>query len=116
MPKDDVDEDNIYYDKFRTSIDNNCKLIAFSGRYGVGKTSIINSILNKYRKSNIRITLGDYKNKEITINENNQIKKEDIELKILQQIVYTEKPSNLPLSRFKRIANISNLRVINYIL
>ena len=116
LPKDDVDEDNIYYDKFRTSIDNNCKLIAFSGRYGVGKTSIINSILNKYRKSNIRITLGDYKNKEITINENNQIKKEDIELKILQQIVYTEKPSNLPLSRFKRIANISNLRVINYLI
>lgn len=44
-PKYDVDEDNIYYNKFMTAVNKDCKIIAFTGRYGIGKTSIINSIL-----------------------------------------------------------------------
>lgn len=43
-PKDNVDEDNIYYNKFMTAVNKGCKIIAFTGRYGIGKTSIINSI------------------------------------------------------------------------
>ena len=117
-PKDDVDEDNIYYNKFMTAINRNCKIIAFTGRYGVGKTSIINSILKKLhnKPSEIRVSLGDYKNagmnNEHTIEEVNNIDINDIEIKILQQIIYTTNENKLPMSRFKRIKYISILRKI----
>lgn len=115
-PRNDVDEDNIYYNKFMTAINNDCKIIAFTGRYGIGKTSIINSILKKLhnRKNNIRISLGNYKNAK---SENKSAKDDepfidsnDIETKILQQIIYTTNENKLPMSRFKRIKYISRLK------
>lgn len=117
-PKDDVDEDNIYYNKFMTAINRNCKIIAFTGRYGVGKTSIINSVLKKLhnKPSEIRVSLGNYKsagiNNEHTIEEVNNIDINDIEIKILQQIIYTTNENKLPMSRFKRIKYISILKKI----
>ena len=54
-PKDDVDDKNIYYNKFMTAVDKGCKIIAFTGRYGIGKTSIINSIIKKLIKNQILI-------------------------------------------------------------
>ena len=117
-PRNDVDEDNIYYNKFMTAVNNNCKIIAFTGRYGIGKTSIINSILKKLhnRKNNIRISLGNYKNAK---SEDKNVKDDesfidsnDIETKILQQIIYTTNENKLPMSRFKRIKYISRLKKI----
>ena len=106
-PAKNADEDNIYYNRFRRALDNKCKLIAFTGPYGVGKTSIIDSIFRKKpfsKKKIIRVSLGNYKSKEQNSkpNNSNDIAKE-IELKILQQIVYTSYSNELPLSRFKRI-------------
>lgn len=106
-PANNADEDNIYYNRFRRALDNKCKLIAFTGPYGVGKTSIIDSIFRKKpfsKKKIIRVSLGNYKSKEQISkpNNSNDIAKE-IELKILQQIVYTSYSNELPLSRFKRI-------------
>ena len=46
-PTKDADEDNIYYNRFKCALNNKCKLIAFTGPYGVGKTSIIDSIFSK---------------------------------------------------------------------
>ena len=34
-----------------TAVSKGCKIIAFTGRYGIGKTSIINSILKKLHKT-----------------------------------------------------------------
>lgn len=113
-PKDNVDEDNIYYNKFMTAVNKGCKIIAFTGRYGIGKTSIINSILKKLhnKKHIIRISLGNYKNantnvedKEIDSIKDNTVVNDsnDIETKILQQIIYTTDENELPMSRFKRI-------------
>ena len=106
-PTKDADEDNIYYNRFKCALNNKCKLIAFTGPYGVGKTSIIDSIFSKKpfsEKKIIRVSLGNYKPKKQINKSNNQkdIAKE-IEVKILQQIVYTSYSNELPLSRFKRI-------------
>lgn len=117
-PRNDVDEDNIYYNKFMTAINNDCKIIAFTGRYGIGKTSIINSILKKLhnKKNNIRISLGNYKNakseNKSAKNDEHFIDSNDIETKILQQIIYTTNENKLPMSRFKRIKYISRLKKI----
>ena len=62
-PAKNADEDNIYYNRFRRALDNKCKLIAFTGPYGVGKTSIIDSIFRKKpfsKKKIIRVSLGNY--------------------------------------------------------
>ena len=121
-PRDDVDEKDIYYSKFKTALNKGCHIIAFTGRYGVGKTSIINSIMKKLNKKNnksIRISLGNYKNADETeinndeqsLNVNNDnIDTNDIETKILQQIIYTTDENKLPLSRFKRIKYISKMK------
>lgn len=117
-PKDDVDEDNIYYNKFMTAVNKGCKIIAFTGRYGIGKTSIINSILKKlHNKGNsIRISLGNYRNAKTDDEEGKVdevcIDSNDIETKILQQIIYTTNENKLPMSRFKRIKYTSNTKKV----
>ena len=111
-PRDDVDEKNIYFNSFMEAIKHKNKIIAFTGRYGIGKTSIINSILKKLDNSykSIRISLGNYK--QATGDETNIVSNE-IETKILQQIIYTIDENKLPLSRFKRIKYISGLKKIS---
>ena len=116
---DNVDNNDIYYNRFRTALDKKCGLIAFTGRYGIGKTSIINSIINKlgsdYRY--IKISLGNYKHmaddsadgsEDLPESVNFDIN--EIETKILQQIIYTTNESELPMSRFKRIKYVSKVR------
>ena len=76
--------------------------IAISGDYGVGKSSIIRSFFHK--NSNYKplyVSLGSYIAKE-NINSNNYSEKE-IEISILQQIIYSVEPSKLPFSRISRI-------------
>lgn len=121
-PKDDVDKENIYYNKFMTSLNNNCKTIAFTGGYGVGKSSIINSILKKLNNSKkyIKISLGNYKEfPEAEDNSSSGLSaienSNDIEARILQQIIYTKNEKNLPQSRFKRIKYFSKLENFMYI-
>lgn len=82
--------------------------IALSGKYGAGKTSIINTFLKQDKKNAYRplhISLGMF-----GINNNKQIPEEDqnifcqeIEKSIIQQIIYKEKPQDLPDSNIKRI-------------
>lgn len=113
-PKDNVDEDNVYYNKFMTAINKNCKIIAFTGRYGIGKTSIINSILKKLHNNpkEIRVSLGNYKRASSKNEENNDMNIDinDIETKILQQIIYTTDENKLPMSRFRRIRYIGKIK------
>lgn len=129
-PKDNVDQNDIYYNKFMTAIEKGSKIIAFTGAYGIGKTSIINSIIKKLKDDNIiKISLGHYvsASDESTTDlkktdDNGTPKKEnknnidinDIEIKILQQIIYTTNEDKLPLSRFKRINCISKRKKYIY--
>lgn len=92
------------------------KNIAITGGYGAGKSSIIKSF---FKDSNdvIYVSLGLYieKNKKWlktdNINENEIIfhreeRIDQIETSILQQILYSVRPSKLPLSRINRIDKI----------
>lgn len=80
--------------------------IALSGKYGAGKTSIIKTFMKKQKKDRYKplyISLGMF-----GINKNNEIKDsnlfcQEIEKSIIQQIVFKEKPQNLPDSNIKRI-------------
>lgn len=110
-PRDDVDEKDIYFNSFMQALKHKSKIIAFTGRYGIGKTSIINSILKKLDNSykNIRISLGNYKQ---TSDDKTDIDTNEIETKILQQIIYTIDENKLPMSRFKRIKFISGVKKI----
>ena len=110
-PVDNADKNNIYYNSFKQALDKDCKLIAFTGPYGVGKTSIINSIFKKKpfcKKKIIRISLGNYKASDEKVESGVGVNiSKEIELKILQQIVYTSYSNELPMSRFKRIKYFS---------
>lgn len=91
------------------AIKHKSKIIAFTGRYGIGKTSVINSILKKLDGDykSIKISLGNYKQ---ATGDETDIGTNEIETKILQQIIYTIDENKLPMSRFKRIKYISGLK------
>lgn len=124
-PEECVDKKGIYYNKFMTAVEKECKMIAFTGAYGVGKTSIINSILKRLKHKEIRISLGDYRHQ---ISENKQEYDEkvqgtksidkyegdtsEIELKIVQQIVYTTEEKKIPNSKLRRIVYINKKQKI----
>lgn len=111
-PKENIEDGEIYFNRFMTAVNKGNKTIAVTGRYGIGKTSIINYILSKFEGiyKSIRITLGTY---EI---DKHSSSTEEIEMKILQQIIYTEDEKKLPRSRFKRIKYISSKdRILLYL-
>ena len=85
--------------------------IALSGKYGAGKTSIINTLLKQDEKKIYKplyISLGMFGiNKEEKIKEENQnLFCQEIEKSIIQQIIYKEKSQDLPDSNIKRIKKL----------
>jgi len=78
--------------------------IAVTGPYGAGKSTIILSYLRgSLKKDYINVSLADFsisgKSSDATLSNS------EIELSILQQILYKEKKDNLPDSRIDRIQN-----------
>ncbi|GEM53716.1 putative membrane protein YobI [Empedobacter brevis NBRC 14943 = ATCC 43319] len=93
-----------YTDKLSWGINNNeVKNIAITGSYGTGKSSIIKSFVKNKNLMDISLTIS-FANFE---NNEELIKKEEIEFNIVNQIIYSEKHGKLNNSRFKRIANKS---------
>ncbi len=98
------DEIQNYTDKLNWGINNNeVKNIAITGSYGTGKSSIIKSFVKNKNLMDISLTIS-FANFE---NNEDLIKKEEIEFNIVNQIIYSEKHGKLNNSRFKRIANKS---------
>jgi hypothetical protein len=83
-----------------------CKNIAVAGIYGAGKSSVINTFAAEYEKNNpgkrlLRISLSTFHlEKGDNIGETNE---NDIEYKLVQQILYRSNPDELYQSSFKRI-------------
>lgn len=90
--------------------------IALSGKYGAGKTSIIRTLFKRDKKKIYKplyISLGMFginKNKEINEEDQNLFCQE-IEKSIIQQIIYKEKPQDLPDSNIKRIKKLSKRNI-----
>lgn len=86
--------------------------IAITGPYGAGKSTVILSYLNaRLKKDFINVSLADFSmsgKKDAHPPEN-----AEIELSILQQILYKENKDNLPDSRIDRIQNRNIKHVIS---
>ena len=108
--------------KKKWSFYNDVNNIALTGIYGSGKSSIINTYLNKHpelEKDVIRITLTHFsyskknnsekKRNECTFNSNcslRTIKENAIEEEIISELVYQIDPKNIYLSQYKIKKNI----------
>ncbi|MFH6838482.1 DNA-binding protein [Providencia sp. 2024EL-00732] len=80
------------------------KNIAITGPYGAGKSTVILSYLKKQLKQNfINVSLADFSLSEK--GNKGPLENAEIELSILQQILYKENKDNLPDSRIDRIQN-----------
>jgi len=128
LPNDDSDKDNHYSDALAEALNNPLvHNIAITGPYGSGKSSFLKSFMKKYSDWNyLNISLATFSDNEADISDSEQnagaisgekksiTRNQDIERSILQQIFYTEKASNIPFSRFKRINNIKHWRIFTH--
>jgi len=99
----EIDKIKGYADALKFGIDEDSVTnIALTGGYGSGKSSIIQSFKNSYRKDYIFLELS------LSSFTKTDIEEKDIELSLLQQIIYHVDSRKIPLSRFKRIQDLSN--------
>lgn len=108
--KDKIDNIEIYEEALKYAINNQyINNIAITGKFGSGKTSIINTYRNKHtEKKFFNISLATFNNKLDD--------RDSIERSILQQLFYRTSNKNIPYSRFKRISYISKRELIEKIL
>ena len=83
---------------------NEVRNIAVTGNYGAGKSTVISSFMKYHcRDKFINVSLAGF---DMTESSNTvSLHRQDIELSILQQILYKEEQSVLPDSRIDRIQN-----------
>lgn len=103
-----IEENSIYFEAldFALKKNNNIFNIAVTGKYGSGKTSVLESY-KKHRKDKykfLNISLASFK-------DNGQDNNNMIERSILQQLFYKVDSSKIPNSRFKRIKNIRDIDI-----
>lgn len=133
-PTDNYDPIKPYEEVLEHNIDQeSSKNIALSGPYGSGKSSILKTFFknkkNKYKNRVIYVSLAafcesDNKDGNSDANTNDlqpEPLKQDspqaalqrqLELSILQQLIYHVTPQDIPQSRFKRIRHISETTII----
>ncbi|MEP1520176.1 ATP-binding protein [Ascidiaceihabitans sp.] len=105
-PTDDADEAGVYTEAINFAInDTKVKNIALTGPYGSGKSSIIQSFLNRHRPKALHISLAAFIPDEDAVTRDKT--RQEIERSILQQMLYGADANRLPLSRFKRIQSPS---------
>lgn len=99
--------------------------IALTGPYGAGKSSVLKTLIRDYHdgREYLSISLATLKSEDDNTTEDtkdNSIDKEElnrkIEYSILQQLIYREKASDVPSSRFKRIPHFTKNELTKYAL
>lgn len=97
--------------------------IALTGPYGSGKSSVLKTLMHdftenrKYLSISLATLQSDDDLPEVTDDkkeEKREILNRRIEYSILQQLIYKEKSSTVPSSRFKRIAHFTKNELIEY--
>jgi len=98
-----------YLDSLRQAINTEgVNNIAITGSYGSGKSTIVKTFQNQNRQYvYLNISLASF-------SDNKEDKKEferKLEVSILQQMFYHVRPSVIPDSRFKRIVNVTSMKL-----
>lgn len=88
--------------------------IALTGAYGSGKSTILNTFESKYLTNgeSISISLASFKDNRNDNHEGNDDLERELEISILQQLFYHVDPSKIPDSRFKRIINLTDNKLL----
>ncbi|WP_276090446.1 P-loop NTPase fold protein [Pedobacter sp. JY14-1] len=109
-PSEDADPGNVYTDLLYWALKNpELKNVALTGPYGSGKSSIIRTFEKRHRDFRfLNISLASF-DEAVKISDE---ERKRIELSILQQIFYKVKSGNVPYSRFRRIRNIPQWRIL----
>ena len=96
------DNAEVYFEALDYATSNDAVFnIALTGPYGSGKSSVIRSFLNRYKKPALQLSLASFLPEgEVP---GVRPKKQEIERSLLQQILYGVEARKLPFSRFKRI-------------
>lgn len=103
--------------------DESVKNIAFTGKYGAGKTSVIKTIIKNLKGNNKKdlkkrtlwLSLACFSN-EIKKKQNNKGEPlwKSIEKSLVQQMLYMPANSDLPLSRYRKIEPMNWLKKLSY--
>ena len=120
-PRNNLDKDKfgVYYQALNQILKNkNNKNIGITGAFGSGKSSIINSYLNRnkfIRRKSIKISLASFEKTSTELEKNfdnhNLGNTKDIEVMIIQQLLFFINKSKLRYSRFSRINNQSSFLI-----
>ena len=107
------EEHKIYVSALKEALlDDRVKNIALSGIYGVGKSSILRQLAENLGDRVIEISLStlapiDLKLEESSLPSQAATPTNRIQQEIVKQLLYRERPSKAPASRFRRIAKFS---------
>ncbi|MCZ8330702.1 MAG: hypothetical protein O9282_05260 [Flavobacterium sp.] len=111
--KEDLEKVQPYLDKLKDTLNaKGINNIALTGGYGSGKSSLLKTFQhwNKNEYNFLNISLAAFNKTEENTVKNEELERQ-LEISILQQIIYKVNPVNLPESRFKRIVNIPNWKL-----
>jgi hypothetical protein len=119
-PSDESDEDNIYCDALKSAFEQKgIYNIGLTGNYGSGKSSVLRTFEKRFKShySILKISLATFS--PLGLHENGKGSKNDtsiqeLELSILQQLLYREKPRTLRYSRISRIRKTSQWKLVIY--
>lgn len=103
-------DNKIYVDRILEGLeDNNIFNIGVTGSYGSGKSSVLKGVyqnINKKKYNKIVVSLANFINKNYDKEENKDSVDNELEIGILQQLIYNVSSRKIPLSRFNRIKDI----------
>ena len=104
-PKENLNDEHYqkYADYLRNSLKNNeIKNIAITGKYGSGKSTIINSYFKQHGDNNVlRVSFASFKGKSDISHDDINNEDSKTEQSIINQILYQIKPQRIPLTNFK---------------
>ena len=104
-----IEEENEYFDAMSFALSNkDVRNIAVTGSYGAGKSTIIRSYMERFKPGEfINVSLAGFEMQE----NGEPAKAQEVELSILQQILYKKNRDALPDSRIERILNRNNAHI-----
>lgn len=107
---------DIYERALSWALNNNrVKNIALAGAYGSGKSSIIETFIDRNKNNKgfkfLKVSLASFSNKQKDFLEKIEVDEKLVEFSILQQIFYHAKSSDIPDSRFSRIKGLKSWHI-----